>query len=116
MSSDFERCDHGSIGAYCPDCQAETIAAAQAVATPTRSIGKVISAGHAGDCACCGFRFPADTQIQWVDDGDRILGWVVVEHLLPKTEPLLKHDISCERGYCHPSCPIQSTPHPERTV
>lgn len=114
MSGDFERCDHGKTAAYCPDCAAETITAAVAVTAPTRSIGPGTVARRPGDCMCCGFRFPAGELIQWVDDGDRILGWCVVAHLTPKTEPLLKHDVACDRSYCTPTCPIQTVPHPER--
>ena len=113
MSNDFERCDHGKTAAYCPDCHAETAEAATPAA-PARTPGKVISASHPGDCAHCGFRFDRGTLIEYVDDGDRILGWVVAEHLVPKPEPLLRHDIACDRSYCTPTCPIQSVPHPER--
>lgn len=106
MSGDFERCEHGVTGAYCPDCAR--------AARP--HLGHAIIAGRAGDCQCCGFRFPAGTSILWVDDGDRILGWVAERHLTRvNTEPLLRHDVSCDRTYCHPSCPIQAVPHPERT-
>lgn len=78
MSSDFERCEHGLTAAYCPDCIAE-IRAASSVPTG-RVPGRVITTSHAGDCQCCGFRYPAGTTVVWVDDGDAILGWVAIGH------------------------------------
>ncbi|HMM95344.1 hypothetical protein [Phycicoccus sp.] len=81
MSAEFERCEHGGTAAYCPDCIAESRAVHDTTMIDRPVIGATITAQYAGDCACCGFRYPEGTRIVYVDDGDMVLGWVGEKHL-----------------------------------